>query len=279
MKLGSAAHRECFCRDFIDSHQIFDPATLPWPELDEASLGRLRAVPFWQEVQHTERRAGMIVAAFSATVDDPLVREAVELQGVEEARHSALIGEMIRRYGLPTAEQPPEPLNPDTYTAFADFGYGECIDAFLGFGVFKIARQAEFLPDPLFQIFDRLMLEETRHIVFFVNWMAWQQAQRGRLVVWLRHLISLHYYGRAIGRLIGTVRRGQKENDGKDFSATQASIFLEGFTIRRLIEACCAENRRRMSQFPAELLRPMLLPALAGGVLSLWRLVPGRKPA
>ena len=121
--------------------------------------------------------------------------------------------------------------------------------------------------------------EETRHIVFFVNWMAWQQAQRGRLVVWLRHLISLHYYGRAIGRLIGTVRRGQKENDGKDFSATQASIFLEGFTIRRLIEACCAENRRRMAQFPAELLRPMLLPALAGGVLSLWRLVPGRKPA
>ncbi len=279
MKIGSAAHRERFCRQFIDTHEIFDPATLPWPELDDAALGRLRAVPFWQEVLHTERRAGAIVAAFSATIDDPMVREAVELQGVEEARHAALIGEMIRRYDLPAEEQPPEPLNPDTYTAFADFGYGECLDSFLGFGVFQIARQAEFLPDKLFEIFDRLMLEETRHIVFFVNWMAWQQAQRGRFVVWLRHFISLHYYSRAIGRLIGTVRRGQKENDGKDFSATQASIFLEGFTIRRLIEACCAENRRRMAPFPADLLRPTLLPALAGTVLSLWRLVPQRKPA
>jgi hypothetical protein len=208
-----------------------------------------------------------------------MVREAVELQGVEESRHAALIGEMIQRYGLPAEEEPPEPLNPDTYTAFADFGYGECLDSFLGFGVFQIARQAEFLPDPLFTIFDRLMLEETRHIVFFINWMAWQQAQRGRFVVWLRHLVSLHYYGRAIGRLIGTVRRGQKENDGKDFSATQAGIFLEGFTIRGLVEACCAENRRRMAAFPAELLRPTLLPALAGAVLSLWRLVPRRKPA
>jgi hypothetical protein len=276
MKIGSAAHRERFCRQFIESHEVFDPATLPWPELDDAALARLRGVPFWQEVLHTERRAGAIVAAFSLTVDDPLVREAVELQGLEEARHAGLIGEMIRRYGLPAEEQPAEPLNPDAYTAFADFGYGECLDAFLGFGVFKIARQAEFLPEPMFRIFDRLMLEETRHIVFFVNWMAWQQAQRG--VAWFRHFVSLHYYGRAIGRLVGTVRRGQKENDGKDFSATQASIFLEGFTIRRLVEACCAENRRRMAEYP-DLLRPRLLPALAGAVLSLWRLMPRRKPA
>jgi hypothetical protein len=279
MKVGSAAHRERFCRQFIDTHEVFDPATLPWPELDDAALGRLRAVPFWQEVLHTERRAGAIVAAFSATIDDPLVREAIELQGLEEARHAALIGEMIRRYGLPAEEQPPEPLNPDAYTAFADFGYGECLDSFLGFGVFKIARQAKFLPEPLFRIFDRLMLEETRHIVFFVNWMAWQLAQRGRLASWLRPLVSLHYYTRAIGRLIGTVRRGQRENGGKDFSATQASIFLEGFTIRRLVEACCAENRRRMAEFHVDLLRPMLLPAVAGAVLSVWRLLPQRKPA
>jgi len=279
MKIGSQAHRERFCRQFIDTHQVFDPATLPWPDLDRASLERLRAVPFWQEVLHTERRAGLIVAMFSETVDDPLVREAVELQGVEEARHAALIGEMIRRYDLPAEEQPPEPLGDDAYAAFADFGYGECLDAFLGFGVFQIARGAEFLPAPLFEIFDRLMVEETRHIVFFVNWMAWQQAQRGRFVVWLRHLISLHYYSRAIGRLVGTVRRGQKENDGKDFSATQASIFLEGFTIRRLVEACCAENRRRMAEFHADLLRPTLLPALAGMVLSCWRLMPRRKAA
>ncbi|HEX3884380.1 MAG TPA: ferritin-like domain-containing protein [Stellaceae bacterium] len=279
MKIGSQAHRERFCRQFIDTHQIFDPATLPWPELSQASLERLRAVPFWQEVLHTERRAGAIVAAFSGTVDDPLVREAVELQGVEETRHAALIGEMIRRYDLPAEEQPPEPLGDDAYAAFADFGYGECLDAFLGFGVFQIARQAEFLPEKLFEIFDRLMLEETRHIVFFINWMAWQQARRGWFVVRLRHLVSLHYYGRAIGRLIGTVRRGQKENDGKDFSATQASIFLEGFTIRRLVEACCAENRRRMAGFHGDLLRPILLPALAGAVLSCWRLMPRRKAA
>ena len=33
----------------------------------------------------------------------------------------------------------------------------------------------------MFAIFETLMYEETRHIVFFVNWMAYNQAQKGAL--------------------------------------------------------------------------------------------------
>ena len=276
MRVGTEAHKERFCRQFIDSHRQFDPEALPWPELDEAALGRMRAVPFWQEVLHTERRAGAIVRAFAATIDDPLVREAVDLQGVEEDRHAQLLSVMIRRYGIWVEERELEPIGPDLHTAFADFGYGECLDSFLGFGAFKIARQSEFLPEGLFEIFDTLMLEETRHIVFFINWMAWREAAKGRGAGWWRALVSARYYGRAIRRLVGTIRRGRKENDGKDFSATQASIFLEGFTFRRFVEECYAENARRMADFQPELLRPRFLPSLAGAALSGLRLMPAR---
>ncbi|HWB48601.1 MAG TPA: hypothetical protein VG651_05790 [Stellaceae bacterium] len=276
MRIGSEAHKARFCRQFIDSHQRFDPETLPWPELDAAALGRMRAVPFWQEVLHTERRAGAIVRAFAETITDPLVREAVDLQGVEEERHAQLLGVMIRRYGLPAEERPLEAIGPDLHTAFADFGYGECIDSFLGFGVFKIARQSAFLPDELFRIFDTLMLEETRHIVFFVNWMAWQETMRGRGARLWRGLVSARYYGRAIRRLVDTIRQGQKANDGKDFSATQAGVFLDGFTFRRFVEECYAENARRMAEFEADLLRPRFLPSLARMALSGLRLMPNR---
>jgi hypothetical protein len=275
MRIGSAAHKERFCRQFIETHQRFDPEAFPWPELDEAALERMRAVPFWQEVLHTERRAGAIVRAFATTITDPLVREAVDLQGVEEDRHAQLLRVMIRRYGLPAVEQEIEPIGSDLRMAFTDFGYGECIDSFLGFGVFKIARQSEFLPEKLFEIFDTLMLEETRHIVFFVNWMAWQEAARGHGAGW-RALMSARFYGRAIGRLVGTIRRGQKENDGKDFSATQANVFLDGFTFRRFVEECYAENARRMADFETDLLRPRFLPSLASVALSGLRLLPAR---
>jgi hypothetical protein len=277
MRIGSEAHKERFCRQFIDSHQRFDPETLPWPTLNEAELARMRGVPFWQEVLHTERRAGAIVRAFATTISDPLVREAVDLEGVEEERHAKLLAVMVRRYGLPAEERPLEPIGPDLHTAFADFGYGECIDSFLGFGVFKIARQSQFLPEALFAIFETLMLEETRHIVFFVNWMAWQEAARGHGALPWRMLVSARYYGRAIRRLVNTIRQGQKANDGKDFSATQASVFLDGFTFRRFVEECYSENARRMAEFEDDLLRPRFLPSLARAALSGLRLMPVRE--
>jgi hypothetical protein len=272
VRVGSDEHKALFCRDFIATYQDYDPETLPWPELDEGALARLRSVPFWQEVLHTELRAGAIVKAFTATIDDPVLKEAVALQGFEEARHASLIRVMIRRYDIDATEHALDPLPADIETAFKDFGFGECVDSFLGFGVFKIAQQSGFLPPSMFKIFETLMFEETRHIVFFVNWMAWRQVQVGLGARWIRGLMSLRYYGRALRRLVGTARRGAQINDGKEFSATQASMFLDGFTFRRFLEDCYGENERRMSEFGAGLLRPSFLPALADVALSSLRM-------
>ena len=213
-----------------------------------------------------------IVAAFATTVSDPVLREAIDLQGFEETRHAALIREMIRRYGIEVTEEPLDPLPADIETAFKDFGFGECMDSFLGFGVFKIAREAGFLPESMFAIFDTLMYEETRHIVFFVNWMAYRQVRQGRGARWRRGLASLRFYTRALRRLVGTARSGAQANDGKDFSATQAGMFLEGFTFRRFLEDCYAENARRMSVMDEGLLRPAFLPGLAEVALRSLRL-------
>jgi hypothetical protein len=276
MKIGSEQHKERFCRHFMATHCRFDPMTLAWPDLDEAALGRLRGIPFWEEVLYTERRAGAIVAAYARTIADPLVREAVTLQGFEEARHAELLRVMIRRYGIAAEERPlDEPMSSDLRRAFADFGYGECLDSFLGFGVFKIARRSGFLPEPLFEIFDVLMREETRHIVFFINWVAWQEAARGRGARWLRGLTAAGYYCRAIGRLLGTIRRGRRANDGKDFSATQASVFLDAFSPRSFVQECYAEHERRMGEFGPDLLQPRFLPTLAGVALAGLRLGTG----
>ena len=282
MKIGSDEHKELFCRLFTESHQHFEPARLPWPDLDDAALARLRAVPFWQEVLNTELRAGRIVAAFAPTLGDTLLREAVALQGFEEARHAELLRVMIARYGIEATELPAAPDATDVETAFIDFGFGECFDSFLGFGAFKIARQSHFLPDGMFDIFETLMYEETRHIVFFINWMAWREARHGRPWAWARSMTSLWYYGRALKRLVGTARRGAELNDGKDFSATQASMFLDGFTFSRFVADCHAENLRRMAGFDPLLLQPRLLPAVADAALRalrLWRRERGPRPA
>jgi hypothetical protein len=273
IRVGSDTHRELFCRQFIDSYTDYDPATLPWPTLSDADLARLRSVPFWQEVLHTERRAGLIVGAFAETVKEPLVRRAVDLQGREETRHADLLREMVRRYQIVVTELPLEPIAGDVELAFKDFGFGECLDSFLGFGAFKLARQSAFLPESMFSIFETLMYEETRHIVFFVNWMAWHAARKGQGAALRRALTSLRFYYRAVRRMLGVVRRGQELNDGRDFSATQANLFLQDFTFRKFLADCYAENDRRMGDFHADLLKPSFMPALAGIALSSLRVL------
>ncbi|GAA4491130.1 hypothetical protein [Gluconacetobacter tumulicola] len=277
IEAGSETHKDLFCSQFVATHQVFDPETLPWPELTDTELARLRTIPFWQEVYHTERRAGAIVDAFTPRIADPLVREAVALQGLEEARHAKLIRTMIDRYGIDATEQPLERFPADLETAFIDFGFGECLDAFLGFGAFKNARQSQFLPEKLFEIFDVLMFEETRHIVFFINYMAWRERRRGLGRV-RRALKSTRYYGRALGRLLAMVRRGQQPNDGRDFAVTQANVFLDSFSFRQFVEDCYRENARRMREFDPDLMQPRLLPAMADLALRGMRLWDRSRP-
>jgi len=272
MKIGSQEHRDTFCRHFLQTYTEYDPSTLPWPELDEASLQRLKAVPFWEEVFYTERRAGAIVTAFTETVTDPVLKQALALQGVEETRHAKLIRVMIEKYNLDAPERPLEDISNNIETRFKDFGFGECLDSFLGFGLFKIAFQSEFLPKEMLKIFETLMYEETRHIVFFVNWMAYTEAQRGWFARTVLPLTSFHYYVRALGRMAGLAKRGKDLNDGKNFAATQVSMFLEGFNFRRFLEDCYSENSRRMSVFEPELLRPSFMPQLAETALKALRL-------
>ncbi len=272
MKIGSQEHRDAFCGHFTQTYIDYDPKTLPWPALDEAALRRFQSVPFWDEVFYTERRAGAIVAAFTETVDDPIVKAALALQGEEETRHANLIRVMIEKYGLDAAERPMEDLGADIETRFKDFGFGECLDSFLGFGLFKIAWQAEFLPREMLKIFETLMYEETRHIVFFINWMAYTEAQRGWLARTVSPLTSLHDYLRALRRMAGLAQSGKQMNDGKNFAATQVSMFLDGFNFRRFLEDCYAENSRRMSMFEPELLRPSFLPQLTDVALKALRL-------
>jgi len=90
-RVGSIAHRDLFCRTFVETHLPFEPESLPWPRLEPRYVELLRAFPFWSFARSMEQEADRMIAAFSMTLADPTIREAVELQGYEEGRHGRLL--------------------------------------------------------------------------------------------------------------------------------------------------------------------------------------------
>src|SRR3954453_20317676 len=111
MKIGSPEHRDTFCKHFMQTYTEFDPDSLPWPELDEAALTRLKSVPFWEEVFYTERRAGAIVAEFVKPIKARVRKQPVGMKGFGDPRHAKLIRVMIEKYGIDAAERPPEDVS------------------------------------------------------------------------------------------------------------------------------------------------------------------------
>ncbi|MEN9206830.1 MAG: hypothetical protein Q6L50_09370 [Gloeomargarita sp. GMQP_bins_120] len=276
VRVGSPAHRDLFCRSLLETHRTYDPAQFPWPDLDPKTLAFLRGIPFWQEALATEKRAGEMARAFAAEIDDPLVREAVALQAEEEARHGRLLACLVQHYQIPVEVDPPYRPPANLKQAFIDFGYSECLDSFFAFGFFRIAQQSGFFPESLFTLFDPIIDEEARHIVFFVNWMAYQQARTGRGFFLYRGLNTLWNYGKALGHLVGAVRGA--DTSGAGFTATGALVFAPDLTLRRFLQTCLQENARRMQAFDPELLQPRLMPRLSRLVLSLLHLWPQKRP-
>ena len=279
IKLGTEEHKKRFCQQFIDTHLNYEPETLPWPELEGVALERMRSIPFWKEALYTERKAGIMVSRFAQTVKDPVLKEAIALQGREETRHGRLIGYLIEHYGI-EIEEPEKVEIPDNIEmAFTDFGFEECLDSYFAFGMFDIAHQANYLPDEVFAIFDPILDEEARHIVFFVNWFTYLQIQRGQGFSALRALRTSWHYGRALKGLID-VFGGVAERDDQAFTATSATMFMDDLTPELFFETCLQQNAKRMNKFAPELLQPELLPNLSKFALLFLRLFPKkRQPA
>ena len=261
MRIGSPEHRDLFCRWFVATHAVYEPEELPWPELDDDSLQLLRAIPIWSTALQVELNAGVMVNGFAERQSDPVIRDAIALQGYEENRHARMIATLVERYQLHATREEPS-VNP-TRRAFIDFGYNECLDSFFGFGIFRLAREARILPENLTSLFSRVLYEEARHIVFFVNWIAYDRVLRGYGTLRSAGATTLGYV-RALMKTIGRAKEAKPQS-----GVYNAPDVIKGLTFSAFLQACLTENDANMANFDRDLLRPRVIPAIAQSVLSV----------
>jgi hypothetical protein len=276
MKIGSEIHKELFCQSFINSHLNYEPEQLPFPQLDDATLERLRSIPFWRVAVEAEQQAGLMVGAFAKTVQDPLIQQAIALQAQEESRHARLLKFLINHYAIEIPQPAPTRVPDHPEQEFVDFGFGECLDSFFAFGMFGLARQTGYFPESLFTLFEPILDEEARHIVFFVNWITYQQIHQGRGADLLRGTHASWHYSRALLHLAKSFN-SKEESNAESFTAASSNNFIDNLTPKKVFSMCLQENERRMSKFDDRLLRPNLLPRLAAISLQVLKLLPQRQ--
>jgi len=235
--IGSDEHKELFCRAFIDTHDPYDPHAMDWPEVDAAALARLRAMPFW----------------------------------VEQGAVSSLLDEMLRRYDIPMPRVSVDPQRGDPVWNFMRVGYGECFDSFFAFGLYALACDSGFFPTDLLRTVEPIVQEEARHILFFVNWIAYCRARQslpqrvahtGRCAL----AMTLQIWTRvktAIAAARGGGDDSPENNEDDDFMLGVKDSLEVVSSPRQFLQVCLRENDRRLAPYDPRLLRPTFVPAIA----------------
>lgn len=261
-RLGSPEHLMVMSRMLLDTHDPYRPALIDWPKLDSETQAKITSLPIWDIAVATEGRASMYVRTYAEVIREPLLKAAIEMDAFEEARHKLVLADMVKAYGIVLEDEPTYQRPHDPEFAFMRTGYSECIDSFFGFGLFKIARDSGFFPPELVDTFEPVMREEGRHILFFVNWVAWW---RRNMPWWRRPLFEAKVI--AVWFCLIWERIDMAKGMGNNTRAQENNFTLNGskelgveVSFPELARICLAENDRRLAPYDQRLLRPRLVP-------------------
>jgi hypothetical protein len=265
IKIGSDAHKRLFCRMLLDTHNPYKPAVLVWPKLNPEALQRITSLPIWDIAVQTEGRAMLRVETYANTVSDPLLHEALTMDGGEEARHKVVLSKLVEAYGIALEPEPAYEVPNDPEWGWMVTGYSECIDSFFAFGLFESAKRTGYFPAELVETFEPVIQEEARHILFFANWTAWYRRQ---LAWWRRPLYSLkvlRVWAFLIWERIGIAKGldGNGEMQDANFAITGHQQIGLDLKLGELLDMCLTEDRRRMDGYDSRLLRPTFVPRMA----------------
>jgi hypothetical protein len=221
-------------------------------------------LPIWDIAVQTEAKAGLYVRAYGERVDDPLLKAAIEMDAFEESRHKTVLAHMVQAYGIALEPEPIYRAPRDPEWAFMVTGFSECIDSFFGFGLFDVAKKSGFFPPELVDTFEPVMREEGRHILFFVNWVAWR---RRNLPLWRRFAFEAKVT--AVWAFLIWERMGVARDMEKSPKATDNNFTLSGskelgvqISFADLARTCLAENDRRLAPYDRRLIRPAFVPRM-----------------
>ncbi len=258
-------------RMLLDTHNPYKPSIIDWPRLEPEARDRLVGLPIWDIAVQTEGKARLRVLSYARTIADPLLRQAIELDGFEEGRHKEVLSNLVEAYGIRLAPEPRylEPRDPEW--AFMVTGFSECIDSFFAFGLFALAKRAGFFPPALVDTFEPVMQEEGRHILFFVNWVAWH---RRNLPLWRRPIFSakiIAVWLFLVWERIGIARGFDSAGHDGGSGAARQQFYPDRQQSRRRRRSFHRRSARclpRGERPPPLRLRPAATPAEGGAVLD-----------
>jgi hypothetical protein len=263
MRIGSLEHRDLICREFINGFKSYEASALAWPELNTGDAARLRTIPFWSRLIRTEQLAAERARRIAEDESDDAMREALGLLAYEKTRTASLIECMMQRYGIKSQRLASERRHLGEW-GFILNGAAETYDSIFAFGLFRVAMASRLLPPVLTAIFEQVISEESRHVLFFHNWAILRTRfaafPNQPLVICRRSAALMMRTLRTFSTAVRIAINRQTPAGSDNFTAWALARLSPEVNLRNLIEIGLKEFGDRMENFDPRLPRPYVAP-------------------
>jgi hypothetical protein len=271
MNIGSYESKKRFCQCLAESHIPGNLGSQHWLTLEPSLIEQIQNLPFWEKCLLTQHYRTQIVCAFAQTLKDPMVKEAVMLQGEEQQRLVMTLQSFLKTYSIPSPPLSAVTIPKNLESAFIKVGYQNALDFFWMDGLRAAAHQAKFIPDELDKHLSLLFAEQTRHTVFLVNWMAYQKVKlKKRWGEWRAGPALWNRSGMFV-RLMAAF--GTKDVDERP----DAMRWMMRFSPEMFLSLCLLTQKKRMQTFDANLLQPQLSVNVATFAREIFKVWPKRR--
>ena len=123
-----------------------------------------------------------------------------------------------------------------------------------------LAREAGLFPPALLEVVEPIVEEEARHILFFVNWIAYRRARQP----WLQRPFDHGRCALAMAlQVMGRIQTARGAGQDDDFMLGVSDSLAFDASPRQMLALCLREHDRRLAPYDPRLLRPRLVPAIA----------------
>ena len=121
------------------------------------------------------------------------------------------------------------------------------------------SKKSGFFPSELVEVFEPVIQEEARHILFFGNWIAYEQACRP---VHRKPVFCIRRFAALADRMWNRLKLVRGDNNNSKLSLQGHQSMGIDLSPGSFMDLCLHENDRRMADYDRRLLRPRIVPRL-----------------
>lgn len=250
-------------------------STLTFPALDELTQKRLAELQFWPSIYGQLHRASVIAQSLSQSAQGSLLQGAITQLAQDNLAIAAAVKTFCQERHLTDSNFTKTSVSSPSKSDFKAICHQNNMGLLWMSGLYELAIQEDYLQADILAILDQILMLQARHILFFLNWLAFESHVKQKPEYELKGLLSFLPLKGLWFETFKKLNRSEYD-DTLPIDPDESDYFLGKYGYSDFVQACESNYLARFTGYDERLVQPRTLLQAAKSVRTLLGFWPQR---